>query len=143
MSRCPRCRAPLEAHTPALPRCTVCTRYDIIVGNAARVRRGGRVTGMRMTRTAFARWFTRQPRVCAYCGIDETDLPHLGLLTQMGHPLQRLGVDRLHADRGYTTANITLCCFACNKVKSNTFTADEMRILGAHIADLWRARLGR
>lgn len=94
-----------------------------------------------MSRRQFALWFTHQERACGYCGITENDLPALGLTTQVGLPLQRLGVDRRSSTEPYRMGNLTLCCFACNKVKSNTFTDEEMRLLGETVAEIWAQRL--
>lgn len=131
---------PVEPHTDRTPRCTVCVRYAAVVSNARRVRRDGKAPGLRMTRAAFAAWFTGQIRCCAYCGIRESQIVRLNLLTQVGQPLQRLGVDRIDAALPYQVGNIMLACFACNKAKSNTFSCDEMTVIGAAIAEVWRRR---
>ena len=94
-----------------------------------------------MTRTQFAAWFATTPRHCVYCTITEDHLPLLGVVTQGGYDLARLGVDRVDSARGYQIDNIRLCCFACNKVKSNTFYSIEMHELGRTVAAIWTARL--
>lgn len=138
---CKRCGAPFEPHTSLTPSCTVCVRYNAVESNAAKTRRDGNAPGLDLDRSQFALWFTHQDRACVYCGITETDLPRLGLTTQVGLPLQRLGIDRRSSTEPYRLGNIALCCFACNKVKSNTFTDEEMRQLGATVAALWADRL--
>ena len=138
---CPSCGSTLEAHTERMSKCTVCVRFDNITVNASRPRRGGRIPRLSLTRRQFATWFAQQDRTCTYCGVQETDLHALGVRTSVGHALQRLGIDRVNTARGYTRTNMVLCCYACNKVKSNTFTDQEMRQLGATVAAIWLTRL--
>jgi hypothetical protein len=90
----------------------------------------------------FARWFEQiQPAACVYCGIPETLLVELGLRTNIDKPLYRLGIDRIDNKGPYSIGNIALCCYGCNSVKSNTYTLDEMDVLGPAIAQVWHDRL--
>ena len=139
---CPACGAPYEPHTPNSTICTVCSRYNAIRGNANKARRDGHTPGLTMTRSQFAEWFTHQTRTCYYCHIHEQLVDQLGAKTQIGHPLQRLGVDRKVDTKGYAEDNIVLCCFPCNKARSNTFTVDEMTVIGEAITAVWKTRLG-
>ena len=116
-------------------------RYNAVQSNSSAARRDGYSPGNTISLATFATWFATAPRHCAYCKITEDHLPLLGVLTQMGYPLSRLGVDRLDSNRGYEIDNIQLCCFACNKVKSNTFATDEMFLLGATVSQVWVIRL--
>ena len=124
-----------------MPGCTVCTRYDSLAGNAKKVRRDGSSPGLLLSRAEFAAWFTMQPRRCTYCTVPEYLIYALAIRTQVGHRLQRLGLDRLDPAHGYARGNLALCCFACNKVKSNTFDTAEMHMLGRAVAVLWQQRL--
>ena len=138
---CRQCNSPWEAHSQNRPTCTVCSRYRAIKQNAARPRRDGSTTGLGMTRKQFARWFARQERRCHYCGVDEDRLPQLGLKTQMGMELLRLGVDRINSRKPYTIRNIVPCCYACNSVKSDRFNRAEMEdIIGPALAEVWNRR---
>jgi 5-methylcytosine-specific restriction endonuclease McrA len=119
----------------------VCTRFTTLRANAAHIRRTGAAPGIGFSLAQFAQWFSAQERRCAYCHIPEEYIEHLELRTQMGMPLQRLGVDRLEGELGYETENIVLCCFACNKSRSNTFTATEMENIADGISRAWTARL--
>jgi hypothetical protein len=138
---CPKCDSVFEAHTDKTPKCTVCARYDSLRSNAKKVRRDGHAPGLEMTLQEFAAWFSTQDRACEYCEIEEHLLVELGVKTQVGHVLQRLGLDRLDETQGYGVSNIALCCFGCNKAKSNTFTTEEMRIVGPAIRTAWEMRL--
>jgi hypothetical protein len=138
---CRGCGHAVEAHSPAVSACTICTRYKTLVGNAKKVRRDGSAPGVEMTLAEFAEWFTTQERVCTYCHIPEELIGRLGVRTQVGHLLQRLGLDRLDTTAGYTVENIALCCFGCNKARSNTFSAAEMKVIGVSVAQVWQARL--
>lgn len=140
--RCPRCGSRLESHTDSTRRCTVCVRFDALSSNSRRPRRDGQAPGLDITLEEFAAWFASQQRVCAYCSIPEHLVTFLGLRTQVGLPLARLGVDRPDTDRPYATDNIVLCCFACNKAKSNTFDSAEMTVVGRAVARVWQKRLG-
>jgi hypothetical protein len=115
---CRTCASPFEAHTTRTPLCTVCVRFRSLRGNARRVRRDGTNPELGWDLQAFAAWFARQQRNCTHCQIDEAALPSLKLPTQVGHPLARLGVDRLENIEGYNDTNAVLCCLACNRIRS-------------------------
>jgi len=138
---CMQCGSVFEQHTERTTMCTVCQRFRSLSKNSNRVRRDGHAPGLEFTLQQFAVWFACHPRKCVYCTIHESLIKKLNLTTQVGKPLQRLGVDRTDNDLPYTVTNIVLCCYACNKVRSNTFTADEMKIIGPSIASTWVNRL--
>ncbi len=140
---CKKCESPLESHTERTPACTVCVRYKALVSNANHARRGGTSPGVSITLREFAAWFATQPRICSFCSIPEALVPHLDLRTQVGLPLQRLGIDRKACDAGYELDSIHLCCFACNKARSNTFGLTEMFAIGRSIAGVWTERLAK
>lgn len=119
----------------------MCTRFASLAANATKKRRGGVSPGLNLTLEQFAAWFHTQQRTCRYCRIPEELLHHLDLLTQTGNLLQRLGVDRNDNALPYQLGNLALCCFSCNKVKSNTFTCEEMSNLSPALSSLWVARL--
>lgn len=139
---CRTCGCAYEAHTRLTKSCTVCTRFSSLRSNAAHVRRTGEAPGLGFDIAEFAAWFVKQERSCAYCRVPEKYVEHLGLYTQVGLPLQRLGVDRLDGKLGYEIDNIVLCCFACNKARSNTFSAPEMmEFVAEGVSRAWTARL--
>lgn len=139
---CRSCAEPFEPHTPHTPLCTVCVRFRGLRGNARRVRRDGTNPHLVWDLKGFAAWFAKQPRHCAYCEVDEETLPLLSLPTQVGLPLQRLGVDRLDSAQGYEDGNAVLCCLACNRIRSATFTPEEMHLIAPAVKRLWSRRLG-
>lgn len=55
---------------------------------------------------------------CIYCG--ESDW-------------RKLGCDRMNNERPHTKDNVVPCCKRCNTLKSNKFTVDEMKEIGAVI----------
>lgn len=55
---------------------------------------------------------------CIYCG--ETDW-------------RKLGCDRIDNTKPHTKDNVVPCCTRCNKLRSNKFTVDEMKEIGAVI----------
>jgi len=130
-----------EPHTERTAGCTVCTRYTSLISNAGRIRRDGSAPGVDITLREFATWLRTQPLRCTYCAIPEPLIQYLNLRTQVDQPLARLGIDRIDHHAPYNVSNIVLCCFACNKAKSNTFSQSEMQVIGAGIGKSWHARL--
>lgn len=55
---------------------------------------------------------------CIYCG--ESDW-------------RKLGCDRINNDKPHTRDNVVSCCRRCNTIRSNKFTVDEMKEIGAVI----------
>lgn len=58
------------------------------------------------------------PSGCIYCG--ETDW-------------HKLGCDRIDNTKPHTKDNVVCCCKRCNTLRSNKFTVDEMKEIGAVI----------
>lgn len=141
--QCRKCESEYEQHSTGITRCTVCQRYSNIVGNTKVPRkRVGAHPGLEMTLKEFARWYeSAQPLHCIYCGVPEDLVADLGLRTNINLPLVRLGVDRVDNSGPYRTDNIAMCCYACNTIKSNKYTSDEMYILGSAVRGLWTTRL--
>ena len=46
------------------------------------------------------------------------------------------GLDRLDNSRGYTKDNVVPCCGICNIARGDNFSVEEMKILGATIAEI-------
>jgi hypothetical protein len=67
-------------------------------------------------------WYENTPKKCYYCGITEEELSKLSL--KKGKKLQ---IERIDPTKGYTLDNIVLACYKCNSIKSNIFTAEEMK----------------
>ena len=124
-----------------MKRCMDCQRFYNITVNAKRARTHSEAPGLNITKAEFLAWVRSQDRSCFYCGVSEADLPLLGLVSQIGHPVQALGIDRLDANVGYKIGNIELCCFACNKAKGNVFSTEEMGRIGEAISTVWNSRL--
>ena len=145
MQAAPQCRKctteNFEPHEAGSTLCTYCARFDTLSANAKKVRAGGSAPGIGITRGQFVAWASATERCCRYCTVPEELVEQLGILTQVGHRLRRLGIDRADNDGGYDATNLRWCCFACNKAKSNTFTEAEMLLIGPGIAAVWRTRL--
>lgn len=62
---------------------------------------------------------------CIYCG--EKDW-------------KKLGCDRINNERPHTKDNVVCCCKRCNTLKSNKFTVDEMKEIGAVIKKIENRR---
>ena len=77
----------------------------------------------------FVNWYNTQPRVCVYCSIPEEHVLLLPEHNIMRRP--RLAIDCKDNDLGYVAGNIVLACGRCNFLKSNVFTYDEFKDIGA------------
>lgn len=140
---CPTCGTTdtsLRYSSGKIRRCANCQAYDNVVRNSKFERKHVPSPELNMTRAEYLEWALAQRRVCKYCGILESDLEALSLRTSIGRILQKLGVDRLDNERGYEIGNIALCCFVCNKTKSNVFTTKEMLSIGPIVGQIWAAR---
>jgi hypothetical protein len=89
----------------------------------------------------FCQWRKMQDLRCAYCRISERDLSTVGMRSQIQHIVKVLGVDRIDSDAGYTLDNLVPCCFVCNQIKGNRFTAEEMALIGPAVGEIWSSRL--
>lgn len=61
-------------------------------------------------------------RPCEYCG---------GPLHMYG-----IGLDQVSAGAGYTKRNVVPCCPECNRVKSDVYNYDQMRVIGQTLREL-------
>lgn len=61
---------------------------------------------------------------CAYCGAPPPESGH--------------GVDRMDARKGYTSDNVVLACDACNRIKADIFSFEQMLEIGV-LLRRWRA----
>ena len=96
---------------------------------------------LNITLQDFCRWRRKTPQVCHYCGIPESNLRAVGMKSQIQRDVKTMGVDRVDSSRGYEAGNLVPCCFVCNQVKGDRFTAAEMRHIGAGIGRVWTERL--
>jgi hypothetical protein len=136
--------ASLRYPSGKMSRCMDCQRYYNIGANAARMRKHQEHSpAVALTHDEFVRWCRSTPRRCASCGVHETDLPRIGLVSTIGLPIAALGIDRIRNSGDYALGNIQFCCFACNKAKGNVFDdAETTRLLGPRIGNCWTIRLG-
>lgn len=65
------------------------------------------------------------PKPCYYCGDTEA----------------KIGCDRIDNRRGHSIDNVVPCCQACNSVRMDHFSHEEMTILGEAIRNVKAARL--
>lgn len=100
------------------------------------------IAELKVSEEEFARWLSRKKMVCRYCSIPEELIWDLDIPTQSMSRLEKLGVDRIRCDGDYEIGNLSLCCYACNKAKSNQFTDREMvKFIGPGIAQAFLVRL--
>ena len=63
---------------------------------------------------------------CTYCG-----RPYTG---------ERLTLDRIDNSKGHQRWNVVPACRTCNIVRNNHFSVDEMKLIGAVIAEIFKKR---
>ena len=78
-------------------------------------------------KSTFLKWYEKQPKECAYCGIKESQLKNN---PKISNSIYRLTLDRIINKKGYRINNLVLCCSRCNLIKSNFFTYEEMLEIG-------------
>jgi hypothetical protein len=73
-----------------------------------------------------AKWFKEhiQSKPCIYCGESGFN-----------------GCDRIDNSFGHTKANVVPCCAICNTTRMDTFTHEEMKLLGIAVKQIKIARL--
>ena len=76
---------------------------------------------------------------------DEYCLLITQLCTYCQGPLNATGsgLDRKDSSEGYTTDNVTPCCWQCNRIKSNEFSYEEMLIIGPSVRRANRRKITR
>jgi hypothetical protein len=136
---CPYCKRDLPAtefYAGSSKKCKCCTTWSNLKYNAKK--EGHKLT---LTKNEFQIFYGfAKARECSYCGISEAAFASLKRKSPRGHLVQCLGVDRSNSGDGYTSNNIRLACFICNRIKSNIFSAEEMEDLGKAIGGIWQSR---
>jgi hypothetical protein len=80
----------------------------------------------KIKKSDFISWYNNQKQECHYCGrtIQEVRKDKREIFKN------RLSIDRIDSNKGYTLKNILLCCTRCNIIKSNYFLEREMLKIG-------------
>lgn len=87
-------------------------------------------------------------RTCSYCGISDAEIAEMRkegisvIRTKRGRG-RSMEIDRHNSRREYYRSNVCLACYWCNNAKTDEFSADEFKAIGAEIAKIWKARLSR
>ena len=97
--------------------------YDVLVQGAKK-----REIEVTITRDEFELWHNSEPKICFYCQRKEETILKTDAVMQI--KCNRLTIDRVDNNLGYSLGNIKLCCKRCNAIKSNYFTKDEMFLIG-------------
>lgn len=93
----------------------------------------------------FIEWYSRQQRICHYCGIPQESWEQLKKpgFSNNSHKYN-FSLDRKDPLIGYITSNIVIACDDCNRVKSNVLTYDEMLFIGKNfIRKKWIAQISK
>src|SRR6266487_2817390 len=146
---CPGCgeELPLDCFRKDVKVCTWCdyssmerrarARWGDIRKRAIR-KRVPALLGMSLPQ--FVAWYVEQPDCCAYCGLTIAEAKRLRLRTTFGYYVS-WDIDRIDPNRSYEPGNLALSCFACNTAKGAHLTAEEARIVGQAMRQVWDARL--
>lgn len=115
---------------------------------------GAEKRGIEFDLTAFTlqKWWHATPDVCAYCGISIDDYLALrdALLKYDGHEygiakyrrfyrspkhqaIRWMTIDRVSNELGYAIVNMVKSCWICNSLKSDFFTAKQMRSISPEL----------
>jgi len=140
---CPICKTDdltLRYSSGKMRTCKDCQKYKNIQANCSVKRKRKKTPQVAITQEEFLTWIKSHVRKCFYCGVTEAEILNLSIYSQIGLLVESLGVDRIDSDKDYTLDNIVLCCLACNKVKSNSFSQEEMGSLGKTISQIWQIR---
>ena len=83
----------------------------------------------------------------AYQRVDACDLTAEEILTYIIQPcvycgttVENRGLDRIDNRKPHIKGNVHTACGACNIMRGNRFTVDEMKLIGAVVARIWAAR---
>lgn len=77
----------------------------------------------------YEEWCTLKMGSCFYCGVE---FPVIRLYCEkLGIRIPYITIDRKDNGVGYEQANCVSACFLCNRVKSNFFSAEEMKEIAA------------
>ena len=140
-SRCKTHEASLRYNSGKMKLWKDCQKYQNMKANCSVDRKRSKPPELLMTETEFKSWLHSTPRKCHYCGIKEVELSGISIKSSIGLHVESLGIDRIDNSLHYELSNIVLCCYACNKVKSNLFSQSEMLRIGKSIAEIWRSRM--
>jgi hypothetical protein len=123
--------------------CYICQAYaNAVINSSQKARKQAGITRkVDFTLQEFLQWSLTHPRRCRYCNIDDASYFALDYMTANGRRLEAIGLDRRN-DGDYSLDNIDWCCYPCNRTKANSFTVEEMELLGPALELIWRQRLG-
>lgn len=62
--------------------------------------------------------------------------------TYCGATTEPVGCERIDNSRGHTTANVIPACGLCNRIRGDSFSREEMNVIGAAVAKVRAARHG-
>lgn len=103
----------------------------------------------------FHAWYSKQDKVCHYCGIREAEMQEIvmtGVLTSNRFPQNGiigrgqsrgvwLEVDRLQPKENYSRNNCVLSCYFCNNDKSDVFEGNDYKEFMENRVEFLRRKL--
>ena len=94
---------------------------------------------------AFKDWYEKKGKACYYCKITKEEMDKLWIkdpeLTKRSRG-KKLEIERKKPNDSYSDLdNLVWSCYWCNNAKTDTFTEDEFKKIGAVIEEIWNGRL--
>lgn len=91
------------------------------------------------------REFVESKKECEYCQITEEKVKGLIEKQELNKKKDTRGwsleIDRKYPNYEYTKENCVWCCYWCNNAKTDEFSYDEFKKIGAVIKTIWNVRL--
>lgn len=94
----------------------------------------------------FITWYKNQKKECCYCGCSLAELKEFNHRKDTINKRNQtrgnsLEVDRFDDNLGYSENNCCLACYWCNNAKTDTFTKEDMKLIGKAIGSIIKSRL--
>ena len=124
-----------------MPYCKFCMSYKNMEINSKKKKPLGYVPKLLISLDEYIKWRREHPSVCSYCGITDVQIEQLGIRGDSGNIVKSINNDRIDSDGDYTLENIRLCCFICNRMKSNIFSISEFEPIGLVVGEILQQRL--
>ncbi|MDH3362127.1 MAG: hypothetical protein OEM50_01610 [Gammaproteobacteria bacterium] len=86
-----------------------------------------------LTKEDFTAWYEAQDKVCVYCGCDIQQTRAILKELSVSRRSNRLQIDRMRNEEGYTLENIVLACPICNYHKGWFFTFEQFSQIAATV----------
>ena len=133
---CKKCQRENTKHWENTPRGIYAVIKRRLVYQRKHPKRRGKPKPLTISKEDFIEWYNKEIKICAYCSIPEEKL--LAWNDSHNNKVQRLTIDCIDNNIGYTKDNLVLACLRCNGIKSDIFSHETMREIGQkYIRPIW------